>query len=1475
MLKKAIILSILLLNLSCFVYGYSSDTVSKDDLIETVTYLSKIKSRVVGYPGIKTAENYVYNKLKSLGLKDLRKEEFNVVSPIEEYAYMILPDGGRVTLRCLWPNHLRTSTVDIDKARLVYGADGEWKNLNDKQIEGNIVLLDFNCGIKWLNIAKLGARAIVFMEPEDTSRREAELKFLRIPLNIPRFWISKDNARILETARKGITVKLKARMVWKEVKATNILGYIRGTDSKLKEEVIVIESYYDSMSVVPALSPGAETSCGIATLLELAKYFSHNPPKRTLLFLATSGHSIKLAGINDFLYNHIEGAGAKQKMKDPIKNINIFLGLDLTSQNDSIGIFGSFAENPTQGWSYRQSVKLRLSAFAERLTNITKKAKLPEDLRPDMLIHAVKALKGKPPRSFLPCKSPLDSQAVIRRGLSALGLATTADGRLLVDTPLDRAEKVNFDNIFLQTRLLVEVLSLSLNNESFTEKPGIEYPDSGTLLELRLVSFDPKKGYEPNDSRAGAFAHVQTGENVETTNAGVRNLRFYKTNEQGTVYIANETALEMETLSHGFEVDDGTGEITYAPDRGVYGDEQFPMLVIFTGRKMKQKITLFSCESVDIYDFFDPQYLVRLTKLDILGKDNAIPPSYGYLDLGKAGTAKNIHLWSSFNEPYAVAFMEKDKDIKVILSSDAFGKRCLFINSESGKTKDIAEGKGFAVNTTNALYYPTMQAAKDMFNLDEYRINTLRARGIKEKFLEDTHNETAGLIDKAEKAKRKFKWDEYARYSQQALGIESRLYPDIKSTLNDVVRGVIFYMIILLPFAFFMERLVFSFVSTTKRIMGVSGIFLLIYIIMRTVHPAFKLAIAPEIILLSFVVLVLATIVFVLIQGKFEEQIGKIKKGETKGLYVTDVGRISAMGVAFSLGISNMKKYRMRTFLTSATVVLLTFTVLSFTSIQTRMSYTRMKQTRMKAPYNGFLLRDPRGWPLELASLGYIKNEYSNYSDVSVCPRAEFNFGYAGAASPSDASVYITLKSKQGRETNVCGALGVTPKETSVTKFPVRGSWFKKGELYSCVLPEEVTKRLKVKIGDTVRMFGKDLTLIGILDTKKFRKLKDLDSGSISPMDLSGVPPQVMKDMKISRQAGLQSTPLVSTLPRVDASDFIIVPYRFLMRTGGILTSIAVKFSDRSKLEKNIGSLMKKLSTTLYVGLGDDIYTYNSLKTTKVGGLAILFIPIFIAGLIILNTMLGSVYERINDIGIYSSVGLAPSHISMLFFGESCVYSVLGSVLGYLLGQVVVKLFAAFNILAGLNLNYSSLSTVFVTLLVICIVFLSTLYPAKKAADLSVPDVTRRWNIPKPAGDDLNFQFPFTVSGLEVLGLFSFMKSFFESYTEASVGNFYTADTRLKKTEAGYLVENAVWLAPYALGVKQHFILEARRTKDVEEIYEIAVRIKRIEGDVSTWTRLNRQFLNILRKEFLVWRTIEVATKEEYRKEGELIIVGA
>ena len=95
-----------------------------------------------------------------------------------------------------------------------------------------------------------------------------------------------------------------------------------------------------------------------------------------------------------------------------------------------------------------------------------------------------------------------------------------------------------------------------------------------------------------------------------------------------------------------------------------------------------------------------------------------------------------------------------------------------------------------------------------------------------------------------------------------------------------------------------------------------------------------------------------------------------------------------------------------------------------------------------------------------------------------------------------------------------------------------------------------------------------------------------------------------------------------------------------------------------------------------YVGDQGGVHRMIFTSLAKASGWKDLLIPVILGGLIIFATMLGSVSDREREIYTFSSLGLAPPHVASLFFAEASMYAVIGGMGGYLLGQVVARLFA-------------------------------------------------------------------------------------------------------------------------------------------------------------------------------------------------------
>ena len=72
-------------------------------------------------------------------------------------------------------------------------------------------------------------------------------------------------------------------------------------------------------------------------------------------------------------------------------------------------------------------------------------------------------------------------------------------------------------------------------------------------------------------------------------------------------------------------------------------------------------------------------------------------------------------------------------------------------------------------------------------------------------------------------------------------------------------------------------------------------------------------------------------------------------------------------------------------------------------------------------------------------------------------------------------------------------------------------------------------------------------------------------------------------------------------------------------------------------------------------------------------------------------------------------------------------------------------------------------------------------------------------------------------------------------------------------------------LAPLDLGVTQTFELQSTPS-EVEGIDEVTINVTRQSGQPKDWRRLNKVLLNDLRRQFLIWRSLNHEIMESYRR---------
>ncbi|MEE2710183.1 MAG: FtsX-like permease family protein [Gemmatimonadota bacterium] len=1449
-----------------------------------VSRLASLPSRVAGYPGNRIAMEYVRDQFAAVGLDDVTVEPFKVMSPVDNGFTLVIQSADTTTIKVyqLWPNLIRLNSFpDGISGPFLYGGKGEFSALNGKQVDGSVVLMDFDCQDQYLNARMLGAQAIIFYDsgPSTVMQYQSIHKHLDVPANVPRFWVEDNQAQmLLEKAKSGeATVTLRGTMGWENTETWNVLARLDGSDElkpdgeageRWKDNIVVLSSFYDAMSVVPAIAPGAESAAGISALLEIAKAMKIVKPKYTILFLATSAHFNGLQGINEFLdaHNRVEKVFLDRIPEEDRIPFKLFLGIDLSSQVNQVGLFsyGSLGE-------FGPSLKNLFAPHAKRFINYAQAA----GLNGEGVESKAKYLNSLLPStrsqfSYMPGGPAYDSELVLLSGLHGLTFATPNDNRVRVDTPVDRIEMVNFENLTVQSRTITRLLGAMLSDpNAFTYDESIRHVDEGRDLKGKVVEFDRTVDFfTPKKPISNALVVYQAG---YQSHAGVRGFMITQADAAGQFEMSmireHRAPLTLKLRSYGVDV---TGNIIYAPDLGEEGDKMFPLEVPVSAKINETTQVLFPCKTLNLFDIVDPGVFTGLDNLTVLGRDNSVLRKYG------AAYEEKQSLFSKWMTNAAVVFTKPEDRPKMFMTTGPLGLKYLLTNTAeswldetdrpiTSERLEEARGRGFSI-ATDLIPYPFYQSARDLWVLNGARLDNLEAHGVTNARASTLHEMATKALLEARTALAELRYDAFVSQAREAWGFEARAYPDVRYAADDTVDGIVFYFMLLLPFCFFIERLFFGYPDIRKQLLTVGVIFVGVFLLLQQVHPAFQLSLTPYMVFLAFVILALGIIIILLLVAKFDSAMKSATRLST-GLHEADIGRLSATAVAISLGISNLRKRRLRTALTAVTLTLLTFTVLSFTSFKTGIQFYTIDRPN-KPPYQGALMRSLTWRSLSPAYLPYIENAFANKAEV--VPRSWYQ--------PEDLeSPYIDLLiPDKDVNSTVQIILGLHTDEPLVSRLDdyllPGGRWFEPDERQACLVPSELAQRLKITSGDVgttiLEILGTAYTVIGIIDSERLDAYRDLDDESILPTSFA-----MTQQMANSMEDEMFMSTMKST-EHILSRNVLILPYQQTIDLNGSARSIAItEFENIEVFEQNIESFMSRVVLAMFVGMGDKVKVYRSLGTTSVSGISNLIIPILIAAMLVLNTMMGAVFERFREIGVYSAVGLAPNHVAALFIAEAAVFATVGAVMGYLLGQILTMVLSSYDLLGGLSLNYSSVSAVYSTLVVMAVVFLSTIYPAKKAADMTVEDVTRRWEPPQPDGDEWSFDFPFTVNTQETLPLSSYLAHIFRTHEDSSSEDFVTDNTTLKPVSAEdpntYSVSGTVWLAPYDLAISQDVILALENAEEEDlKLYKIIITIRRRSGDWAQWQTINRRFFGVLRKRFLVWRTLPHQIKETYRGTG-------
>ena len=1386
-------------------------------------------------------------------LGEVRSEPFVVTIPNPASRGRLTMGTDTLELFPFWPNGVRTSKCNVS-GRIIYGGKGRTQDFDGKDVAGSIVVIEFESSFGWLNAAKLGAKAIVFIEPANATRGEIETKWSEVPTNVPRFWAPAAQGASLRHAAGE--ARLTCDQDWQDFGTANYMATLRSSDPEMGDEWIVVAAYVDGGSGVPGIAPAADQAATAAALGSLINHFKANPPKRSVLFLATSAHFQAMQGMREFLDTRFKQGWDVTGGKTPL----CIYTLDLSTRSSSVS-------SMAKGWwfDYRDENHENERPISRALSQNV--PKIAEAMRMDVdriYFDGINNPDGRNWKNNVPGRFGVEAEIVNMAGPTSMSFITNADVRSLQDTPHDTIESVNTGNLLSQVRTLGCLLHHALNdtqNET-SGAPSIPYRGGRELRRMslmagfgsvdgRVLRYDPQRSFLPDVPVQGALVEYTQ---FYRTYMGIRGSEYHRAAGESAEYSIHgvPTVTAWGSGSRypvgfmGYKLDDH-GDIHYATDMGIQGEGQFTSFFMMTTSRREAPIVVFPCVPIQLFGLVDPHQLRAINNLEILdARNDGSPPSYSYMaPLGSFGLR-------SFVENSAIIFAPRGRNLKV-LGGAGFVELSFLLSNGS---PEVYGGAGFSAEKPYPNYLAAVQSANDLWSVNEWRKGVLAKHRISNDGLDRLQAQAGSDLKAAQKAYEDRNYTLGGSLAQRAWGYALRAHPQYRKTMADIVNGLVFFLALLLPFCYFLERLLFSSSRLSTQVLIGAVLFAGLFGVMRLLHPAFDITTSTFMIFVAFTIGALSMIVMTFVIGKFETSLHKLEQ-IASGVHDERVGKVSLAVTALSIGISNMRRRKARTILTAATLVLVTFIVLSFTSVVTAFRFNEA-DAEGTPRYSGILIRDRELNPIESSAFDFVSNEFAEGAAVS--RRAWFYGGAFGSLSS------ISLR-RLDRSVNINALLGLEPAEAQVSRpneAIIAGRWFNDDDKSAAILPRSLADRMGVSQTDvgkeTITFGGVDLQIVGIVDDSHFKSVLDLDNESIIPADFTQ-----SKQMQDRGQGGDFA---FRKYIRYDSGSVLIVPAAFALNIGADLRSIGIGLPSYEKTQSVMEELMPRMGLNLYAGVsggsGPEIKQFSTVASTKSRGFEYVVIPVLIAVIIVLNTMIASVLERQREIGIFSAVGLSPKQIAALFFAESLVYAVIGAVTGYLLALAVGVVVARSGWFEGLSLNYSSLSAVYAVVIVVSVVLLSTLYPAKRAKQIATPAGEGEWFADPPSGDQWTIKLPFTVTQSHASALALFYAEWLKAYEDYNIGEFVTENVRTSASGNEFRTSSKCWLAPYDLGVQQEMSLVFSPT-EMSDVYQITLEMDRLSGDPENWETLNRRFLKSLRKQFLVWRTLSPDEKLPYR----------
>ena len=1545
-----------------------------EGVMDHLRILAAADDRSLGTKGEAQAADYVEQVFTSLP-KQLQavtgRQTFT--APVRRFVEARLSLGGReIPIRPLYANALATESTGPEglSGPIVIAGQGRLEDLDGKDLAGSIVLMDLHSQGNWQHAANLGARAVIYLD--DGSAISPRLRFRDkeelTPIDFPRFWLATDSFRAsfgrLEDWQ-GKEAQLHSTSDWVKAVSGNVYCFIPGSDPSLAKELLIVEAFLDGSRYVPGLAPGADEAVSMATLLELARRYGREPPQRSVLLLATSGHASSLAGLRETVWALVsKGKELKEELKktkaqveDIAKTVELLaaniLGDDDPGRNAIVHqAIQEEIRNVIEGINTELRLARSLSAADQpAIEELARRKLLLRRLTWEPAYHRLGPADLEEVRRILPqaldrarrVASDLDDrlqalksarelrQLIDEREVAAAvslhlsshgsGIGALGDGWLYQLNPaVNRSRQYTHIRPVLSSAAegtAVPFLDL-LGGEGrqnwfnhFPDQPafggevtalgGLPGLTLATANDLRATWGTPYDTLDRVDSRAvadqaelvhrlltalsreklpsppykkvsgfatlgGRASFLRQGELFPEQEADQVVLQVYQDQQYGLAWVDSLGTFRVPGLAdkkhsfgkaiiEGYRFAPGSNRAMWAIDKNTTGKDRYRVKM---NRGLSETdLIMFSCSQTTLFHLRDARSLNPLTKINIIdARTETEPAHYWY---SRIDTRKSI---------IASLFLEPDTPVKVTMSDTILDRKMIMLNN----SQENPLGRGFLAAGNPTVRDTTLQTALDMVRLVTPRVDILESHSIVNQRIRRLLDQAREQLDLALAARTDLQHSAAEEHALTSLSLIARVYNDVGRTQQDVLAGVLFFIALFVPFAYCLERILFAYVSIHKRIAAFLGLLAVIIALIYTVHPAFQLTYSPLVVILAFFILGLSLLVALILIGRFEQEMAELQR-KARVTRVQGISPLNAFIAAFAIGVSNLRRRKVRTALTCATLVILTYTLLNFTAVKNSLEQG-MVRYKPQSPWSGVMLKAIE-WKTLPPDLG-----------TEIADRLPAGTGLARRVwlEAADRTRPPTIALRAGEaEASAAGLVGLDPQEGTLSGLErtlVQGRWLdgtREGEI---LLPQAIARQLGIDVltEDTrVLLWGIPFTVRGIFDGRAFEEAADLDGEPLTPVIYPNETSSMLSEAEAeAAESGQDIFAMASRYQHLPADRTVIIPAATLLAAGGRLKSLAILPGSEELSHDIAAGLADRYQLILLHGTAGGTWLHYSTDSLAYSGMGNILIPAVIAILIVLNTMVGSVVERRREIAVYTSVGLAPPHVAMLFIAEALAFGIVSSVLGYLAAQSAAHFLAATPLWAGLTVNYSSLAGVASILIVMAVVLLSVIYPSRVASRIAIPDVNRAWSLPKPVGSELMVQLPFLIKIHEQDCVGGFLTEYYQAYTDVSHGRFSTDDVDVEYAcpiaHVGtghpdcFNISFLAWLAPFDFGIRQRVDIVSCPSVTSPGFLEMNITLIRQTGENNVWYRLCRSFLNDLRKQLLIWRSLDAAEKRHYEE---------